>query len=85
MKTISVAELHEHTDEWVRQVSQLGEIVITDGGQAVAKIQPVAISTELGSFRNRRLLPEFAALASKPAAGTDVTELISEDRERPGM
>jgi antitoxin (DNA-binding transcriptional repressor) of toxin-antitoxin stability system len=85
MKSISVAELHERTDEWVRQVAQFGEIVIVDGDQAVARMQAVTPVREQGLFRNRRLLPEFAALAAKPASGTDATELISDDRERPGL
>jgi hypothetical protein len=48
-------------------------------------MQAVTPAPEQGLFRNRRLLPEFAALAAKPAAGTDATELISDDRERPGL
>jgi antitoxin (DNA-binding transcriptional repressor) of toxin-antitoxin stability system len=85
MKSISVAELHQRTDEWVRQVAQFGEIVIVDGGQAVARMQAVAPALEQGSFQDRRLLPEYVALASKPAAGTDVTVLISDDREQLGV
>ena len=85
MKSISVAELHERTDEWVRQVARFGEIVIVDGDQAVARMQAVTSVPVQGLFRDRRLLPEFVALAAKTAAGTDVTELISDDREPPGL
>lgn len=41
MKTISIRELHEETDQWVRQAAQFGEILVTDSGKSVAKLLPM--------------------------------------------
>jgi len=82
MKTISIRQLHEKTGQWVRLVRRHGEIVITDRGQAIARITPEASGLERPGFARRVLLPAFRKLAStgKLSRGTDSTVGISEDR-----
>ena len=38
MTAISIHELHENTDLWVRKATEQEPIVLTDNGQAVAKV-----------------------------------------------
>ena len=82
MKTISIRQLHEKTGQWVRLVRRHGEIVVTDRGEAVARITPEAAGLERPYFARRELLPAFRKLAStgKLSRGTDSTVGISEDR-----
>ena len=82
MKTISIHELHEETDQWVRQAAQYGEILVTDSGKSVAKLVPLNESPKRSSFKNWQPSPEFAAIMHRPVGGTDSTQLISEDRNR---
>jgi len=82
MKTISIRQLHEKTGQWVRLVRRHGEIVVTDRGEAVARITPEAAGLERPYFARRVLLPAFRKLAStgKLSRGMDSTVGISEDR-----
>lgn len=82
MKTISIRELHEKTGQWVRLARRHGEIVITDRGEAVARITPEATGLERPYFARRVLTLAFRKLAAtgKLARGTDSTVGISEDR-----
>lgn len=52
MKEISIQELQHDTDQWVRQASRHGRIIITDGGQ------PVAALTALEPPLPRKPLPD---------------------------
>lgn len=81
MKTISIRELHTRTGHYVRQAAT-EPISVTDRGQTVARL--VAISEPTGiTFAQRRLRPGFKRFLSKPfPAGTDSTQMISEDRDR---
>ena len=45
MTAISITELHEHTDLWVRKATEQEPIVLTDKGKAVAKIVPMPVFT----------------------------------------
>lgn len=83
MKTVSIRELHEKTGEWVRRVRRDGEIVVTDRGQAVARLAPEEPRTEVPYFARRVLSPAFRKLSAsgQPARGTDSTAAISEERE----
>ena len=81
MTAISIHELHEHTDLWVRKATEQEPIVLTDKGQAVAKIVPVPAVSAKNPFLTRKLLPGFAALQGKLQGGTDSTEIISEMRD----
>jgi antitoxin (DNA-binding transcriptional repressor) of toxin-antitoxin stability system len=40
MTTITLTQLHKRTRYWVMQAQLLGEIVVTDRGEAIAKIVP---------------------------------------------
>ncbi len=81
MAAISISELHEHTDLWVRKATEQEPIVLTDKGLAVAKIVPLPVAKKRIRFLNRKLLPGFAALQSTLHGGTDSTEIISEMRD----
>jgi antitoxin (DNA-binding transcriptional repressor) of toxin-antitoxin stability system len=80
MAAISIDELHEHTDLWVRRAAE-EPVILTDGGQAVAKIVPVAAPPKDNPFLTRQLLPGFAELQAKLAGGSDSTQIISEMRD----
>jgi antitoxin (DNA-binding transcriptional repressor) of toxin-antitoxin stability system len=82
MKTISIRQLHEKTGQWVRLVRRHGQIVVTDRGQAVARITPETPALERPYFARRVLLPAFRklSLTGKLSRGTDSTLGISEDR-----
>lgn len=81
MTAISISELHEHTDLWVRKATEQDPIVLTHQGQAVAKIVPVPAAPAANPFLTRKLLPGFAALQGKLHGGTDSTQIISEMRD----
>ena len=55
--------------------------MLTDKGQAVAKIVPVPLATKDNPFLTRRLLPGFSELQAKLSGGTDSTQIISEMRD----
>ncbi|MEO8497311.1 MAG: type II toxin-antitoxin system prevent-host-death family antitoxin [Planctomycetota bacterium] len=79
MTTITISQLHDHTEEWVRRAAQDGEIIVTDRGQVVARILP-SLQPHPMPFANRQLLPEFVAIQQELSGGTDSTTLISDDR-----
>jgi prevent-host-death family protein len=80
MKTISIRELHTHTGRYVRRAAT-EPITVTDRGQTVARLVPVAESSGL-SFAQRRLRPGFKRLLEAgPLGGPDSTQIISEDRD----
>jgi antitoxin (DNA-binding transcriptional repressor) of toxin-antitoxin stability system len=81
MIVISIHELHEQTDLWVRKAVEQEPIVLTENGQAVARIVPVPAVPATNPFIARKLLPGFAALQEKLHGGTDSTEIISEMRD----
>jgi prevent-host-death family protein len=83
MKTVSIRELHAKTGELVRQAVYQGQILVTDRGRVVARIIPEKDGDRIPFFRDRRPSAEFQLLddSGRTARGTDVTVLISEDRE----
>jgi antitoxin (DNA-binding transcriptional repressor) of toxin-antitoxin stability system len=81
MTAISIRELHENTDLWVRKATEQEPIVLTDGGQAVAKIVPVPVANAEHPLLARKLLPGFAELQVRLAGGTDSAQVISEMRD----
>jgi antitoxin (DNA-binding transcriptional repressor) of toxin-antitoxin stability system len=81
MIVISIDELHEHTDLWVRKAAEQEPIVLTDNGQAVARIVAVPAVPAKNPFLTRKLLPGFATLQGKLQGGTDSMEIISEMRD----
>ncbi len=81
MTAISIHELHENTDVWVRKATEKEPVILTENGQAVAKIVPLTCATVGNPFLNRKLLPGFAELQAKLSGGTDSTQIISEMRD----
>jgi antitoxin (DNA-binding transcriptional repressor) of toxin-antitoxin stability system len=81
MTTVSINELHEHTDLWVRRATEQEPVVVTDNGQAVAKIVAIPPASHDNPFQSRQLLPGFAELQAKLTGGTDSTEIVSEMRD----
>ena len=82
MKTITLQDLHQKTEEWVRWATQHGQIVVTDQGTAIAAIQPLRPSVGHNPFANRRLVPAYEAIMNRLSGGTDSTEIVSEEREQ---
>ena len=81
MTAISIHELHEHTALWVRKATEQEPIVLTENGEAVAKIVPMPSAKSENPFLNRKLLPGYEALMHKLYGGQDSTEIISEMRD----
>jgi len=52
--------------------------VLTDKGQAVAKIVPLPVAKAENPFLPRKLLPGFAELQGKLYGGADSTQIIPE-------
>ena len=84
---ISISELHEHTDHYVREAAAK-RIVITDHGKPVAELQPATPppSSEVPYFARRKLQPGFQEMmesgAFRPRPGDrDITDLIPDDRD----
>lgn len=87
MTTIQVPmrELHARTGHYVRKATEKMRIVITDRGKAVAEIQPFVKTgpdAKKRRWKDRLLLPEYAAIMNNPIGGTDGAKAISEDRDR---
>ncbi len=80
MSTITLHELHEHTDKWVLMNE---EIQILSDGEIVATLVPAPRVSKENTWANRKLLPEFEAIMNHPVGGLDSTEMISEGRDAP--
>jgi antitoxin (DNA-binding transcriptional repressor) of toxin-antitoxin stability system len=84
---VSLRQLHSRTGHYVRQAAR-HRIVVTDNGKAIAEIKPLSEDdNEVPYFARRKLTPEFKKLMEsgglKPKPGSrDITDLISEDRDR---
>jgi prevent-host-death family protein len=85
MKTITIRELHTKTGEWVREAARHGHILVTDNGRTIAKIVPETGDAAAPYFARRKASVAFRKLdaSGKTGRGTDVTQLISRDREDP--
>jgi prevent-host-death family protein len=83
MKTVSIRELHAKTGKLVRDASRHGHILVTDNGRTIAKIIPETNGAGVPYFAQRNASKAFSTLdaSGKTGRGTDVTQLISEDRE----
>lgn len=82
---IPIRELHARTGHFIRKAAQNITVVITDNGKPIAQIQPLSPpadgKTSRPKWKDRVLLPGYAALMNKPVKG-DSTKYISEDRDR---
>jgi prevent-host-death family protein len=85
MKTISIRELHARTGQWVRQVAEQGQILVTDNGRTVVRMVPENAPTTPPYFARRRFINRRMKRLIETGAlgrgGTDATKGISEDRE----
>ena len=74
MKTITLAELHEHTEEVVSRIAVEDGFVITTRSQPVAILRPAQERKSGG-----RPLPKRDP-GALPMTGADSTDFISEER-----
>jgi len=82
---IPVRELHARTGHYVRKAANRHRIIITDRGKPIAELQPLdkrGGNFKRGQWKDRLLLPEFAAVMDQSVGGTESAEIISEERER---
>jgi antitoxin (DNA-binding transcriptional repressor) of toxin-antitoxin stability system len=83
MKTMTIEELDEKTERWLREAARQEQVVVTDHGRPFATVSrypgPGRPSAS-GGFRNRVLLPQYEAIMNQPVGGVDSTEMISQDR-----
>lgn len=73
MKTISIKELHAATGKWVRAAKR-ETITVTDRGERIAELRPIAASTASPKFPKRDW-------SKMPSSDLDSTDLISADRD----
>jgi antitoxin (DNA-binding transcriptional repressor) of toxin-antitoxin stability system len=83
MTSITIRQLHDQTGMWLRKAAELGGITVTDRGKPVARLVQAGPPSSGNKFRERRLLPAYKKYMDLPIGGRDVTEIISEDRDRP--
>ncbi len=81
MTTITIRELHQETGRWVRQASS-GEVFVTERGRLIAKIVPAAPPPAKPFFAEPRYSRAFLRHRKSLRGGTDVTAIVSEDRDR---
>jgi antitoxin (DNA-binding transcriptional repressor) of toxin-antitoxin stability system len=84
MKTVSIRELHARTGKWVRQVTEQGQILVTDNGRAVVRMVPESVPPEVPYFACRRFINrkmrQLIERGELGRGGTDVTAGISQER-----
>ena len=73
MKEISIQELHNDTDQWVRLAATRERIIITDGGQPIAALTPLEPSP-------KRLPDREAKINRRSQIETDSADYVSEMR-----
>lgn len=73
VKTISIKQLHARTGHWVR-TARTRPLIVTDRGERVASLQPVAEPLPVVKFTKR----DWSKL---PSSNLDSTDLISADRD----
>jgi prevent-host-death family protein len=86
MIEIPIRELHARTGHFVRKAAADMRVIITDNGRPIAQIRPLGVNTDCKvgrpKWKDRVLLPGYAAIMNTPVGGTDSTQIISEDRDR---
>lgn len=81
MRKTSLRDLHIRTSELVREAEQGSVIVIERRGQPVAELRPISQQPRLSADKIDEVIRQRAAFA-KTLPETDVTQWISEDRDR---
>lgn len=84
MKMISIRELHEETEAWVRRAEDHEQIIITDRGRSVASLAPYRRPAKANRFSDRKILSAYGKLMGRLSRGTDSGTLVSEDRDSAG-
>ena len=79
MKTISIRELHQRTEAWVRKAAELGSITVTERGRPVARLEAVEEHGR-NRFLSRKLRPGYKRLMGTLTGGTGIVTMVSEDR-----
>jgi prevent-host-death family protein len=82
---IPIRELHARTGHYVRKAAAQGRILVTHRGQPMAELRPLSgeeARSEGLTWKNREILPAFAAIIDEPVGGTDSSLAVAEDRER---
>ena len=78
MKEITVEQLHEDTERWVKEAAGNGALLITAEGRLVALL------SQFGPVNREKWLRErLAELERLPFNPVDSSAYVSEDRERP--
>lgn len=77
MNKISIRELHEDTERWIRLAASSEQIVITDGEQPITALVPFDRSTSGKSLPNR-----WEQIKKMKPILVDSAEYISEMRNR---
>jgi prevent-host-death family protein len=83
---ISVRELHARTGHYIRKAAAHQRVIVTDNGDAIAELVPLAPAPSTPFFSRRILRPAYKKMLEqgrlRPRPGDrDITELISEDRD----
>src|SRR5437762_275201 len=77
MKQITIEQLHQETERWVKEAADNGGIVVTKDGV------PLATLGQFASEKRKQWAQErLAALEKMPFIPVDSADLISEDRDR---
>jgi prevent-host-death family protein len=80
---IPIRELHARTGHYVRKASERGRILVTHRGKPMAELRPLAkASSDTTTWKDREILPAFAAIMDQPVGGTESGAAITDDRER---
>jgi antitoxin (DNA-binding transcriptional repressor) of toxin-antitoxin stability system len=82
MRRISIRDLHDETEKWVREAARVDELVVTDRGNPIATIVPYREPPSGNPFKTRKLRPGYAALLGRLRGGTDSSTIVSEGRDR---
>lgn len=82
MTAISIRELHAATGRWVRRAAIEGEVHVTERGRIVAKLVPVQAQPAVPFFARRKLTPAYRKQARFLTGGTDLTAIVSAERDR---
>jgi antitoxin (DNA-binding transcriptional repressor) of toxin-antitoxin stability system len=78
VKEITVQQLHEETERWIREAADNGGIAITDHNRAVATLSAAVPIKRTEWLRHR--LDSLAALPSLAGDSADLIALLREER-----
>jgi len=83
MRKISIRDLHDETEKWVREAARADQLVVTERGRPIATIIPYREPPSGNPFKMRKLRPGYAELLGRLRGGTDSAAIVSEGRDRP--